>query len=1468
MAKRTAQSDPALEISFFLSGFYTYRSPLFAPYKGVGVNVVSFHDPVIDGNNMEDTDRYEWQRRPGYSKFCSVALADHEIVNEFYSARLLTGTVVPFVDTTARLATFSPTSLTTILTKTTTSQGYPLTIGQKTYFSDGVAADLLKWDSTNVSAWGLAAPTTIPVSSGMGFWQPKTHFNLGNSIQDTNGNIESVSAILTPSGSTGSPTTFDNLALAGGFGSWAGLVGPGGTVSETLTSIGHTNYLFFHDFNLAIPSGSTILGIVATIPKKVQGGVAVDQSMKLVIGGVATGTDHASVALWSNAGFVTSTYGSPIDTWGASPTAAQLNANGLSGFGVAIAANVTSTTAYALVQTGANASYGAPTTISSFANPVTAGNTLVVGVMTFNESFVSISDTQNNPYVLIATETFGLHTLYVYVSDAADAGSTSVTVTVNNIQGNSFTSVNIHEFSGIRQPNPVERTGANNSSPSSATSPFNSGTITTTQGSDLLFSYIYADGGGITSQPVGWTLAESNSLPPAFGDAYQQWASAYNVPGTAGTFSPSWARGTMGITVAFQSALSTTVTVGGGAPVAPVVRVYYQLPTGSGPGFSGQIEPLWSTSIGGVVNDAGLAWTNYGPIETWLPVTNYPVPVVVLDSNGFLQLAVQVSNPVQPWNSGTSYSVGQTVSFGGAFWIAVAANTNVPPTQYFTTNTAVGSVTTVQPTWAVAQNPSVTGAIPPVWNTTIGGTTIDGNYTWTNIGQGSLLETIGTSYVYAYRTIYGHLTTASEASNNTGAILGPLNGSISSFSIVSGVPSNIVTFFGSDNFIVGNIFTVTGLISTPGTALNNQVFTVTSAVDSEQFHATATSVSANVLTVYALNDLGSAGGQSITFSSFTDPSSTWLNGLTVTVLPGATSTSFTASVVHSNYVKTATTGLVVLNGQWTAATTVGPTGGPVADVGSALPLISQVTGIGTASPLCNSVANITAVSVMSNIVTIIASNNFQPGIFVTLAGLSTTAFNILNNQQLQVIAVDQMVGTQNTQFQVFFEIPNTGVTPETGTATFNAVEIYRVSDGGGLYLFAGAVTNPGANLPWIFYDFVPDIDLNELLIAPLGHLNDPPPGAPGSTITNQVGTGTAYWNGRVWMIVGNYVYFSAGPDCQNGIPEEAWPPANRFQFAGPPLNLTVSPDGLGLLVNLADRVNVILGGPETISFYPTDFLTNFGISNPGAIYRDGSNLGYFTTQKQVVELLGKEKQQTGEHIADYLAANFAPTTSRVTLHRNGIDTGIFVSNGVDRILRFGTNIGAWSVPAFPSFGAGAVRSIETSVGITTLMAASPTGAHTPGNYLYARDLNSWGDGGTYGANNGTAYSLCNITIGSITLAPLGGEAFSLQHVVGYFDAAGTLDNGGPSKPDIWIMPNEISTNAGIGFVYLPEILQEPPIGQNQPSKSLLALRWPVNMMNSSLASQLLHTLQVKIQFEPENAPNTVKAIAFKNSQLE
>lgn len=1304
MARKLSQSDPALAIEFFLSGFYTHRSQLFAPFKGIGVNVVSFHDPVIDGQNMEDTDLYEWQRRPGFSVYCSQAMPDTEIVLDFDSFRNELGTVVPVFDSTARLGTFNTTTLTTIVPKTTTNEGFISAVGSGVgtmmYFSDGASADFQKWLSShpfstiNPSAWGIPAPVTPPVITSQGCWLPFSEKALNNAILDPNGNVEVVTKL-----------------------------------------------------------------------------------------------------------------------YGTSPL-----------------------------------------------------------------------------------------------------------------------------------------TGAN--------------------------------------------------------------------------------------------------------------------------------EPTWPTTISSTINDGAVQWTNMGPLLSWLPDTFYPLPVVVLDTNGNLQLATNVSPTVNPWNNATNYVVGQVVSFAGLYWAALVNNTGVTPSANYTVTTTSGSMATTQPYWIQTTSPSVTGTYPtspfvPAWNKTIGATTQDGNYVWTNLGPGVLVESYGTSYVFAYRTIYGHLSTASPISLNTGSIFGPQIATITAFSITG----NIVTFTGANNFIPGNVISVSGLQI--GTYLNDQSFIVlSSGLSPTQFSAafthanvastldtgatvnlvasltglgttnvlcnatssiSATEVLDGVVTVFGANNY--VPGLWVTFTNVVvasflngqqfqiinvDPAGQWFqvsyttpNGV---VPPNQSQTTdsgtvtfnaveiyrlsdgggiylFTGAVTnpvnsgappvpYDSGVITAGAGAdngvpgtyVWMNpGNVTSATNYatvavpapvgsGPAGfqlvqtcqqwevghnvtvqtatfpNPVSSGNSILVFVtiyniagsysvtdnmgnsysqiaiqdsSNPTGAFNAVFLAKNVsAGTTTVrlafsgqhtttfsgfgaaecSGLSGTVGTPASSSnpagggdaiLNPGSVTTLVNnaviftfcwnctssaknqpaqpvILPTGYSAITNQVLLDPIGDNFANTyqqtvcayqvqsasgtfdpewgtpsENVSIGITFAMPLNVFTPSDGLVAndfgfavpqgigvtgiavefdaffngtvgdgvysvqlvkagiptgivyqiqpTNSVQTYTI--GGPGFLWGGVwqpsdfnnttwgvqitasqltgginatfsvrnvrvhLTGSSGSTGWVFNDFTTDDDLDELLIAPQSHQNDPPPGAPGSSVTTG-GTLTKYWNGRLWMIVGNYVYFSAGPDCTNGVPEEAWPPSYRFQFAGPPIGLEIMSDGLGLLVYLADRVNAIMGGPETISFYPTDWLSNFGISSPNALFRDGSVLGQFTTQGQYFDLMNKDKQETGEHIADYLAANFPPAKTYVTMHRDGEDVGIFISNGFDRVLRFGSNIGAWSVPAFPTFGAGALKSIETSVGVYSLMLAPPNGGisdqigpQNPASGATAGTAGqiAWTNPGNITLGNPTSYATVSLT---------------------------------------------------------------------------------------------------------------------------
>lgn len=1014
MKQTTQEMIPPIEISFFSTGLFTHRSQLYAPFRSLGINVVSYHDPLIGGQDMEVTDLMELQRRPGYSRFCSVQLGGSEIINQFYSTRALNGSNYAFYDSNLYWSLFTSSSITHLLTKNTTAQGYLVQISDKTYYQNGV--DAVQWNGANVTTWGIQSPTSAPTMAGTGFWSPGTAYTVDQSILDGNGNVELVTI---------------------------------------------------------------------------------------------AGTSGRSLPIW-------------------------------------------------------------PTALNTF----------------------------------------------------------------------------IYDGKALQWQN---------------------------RGSIGMWI-------GSTSYQFGSTIIDSNN-------------NLQTIIGTAQTLT----------------------------------------------GFVDQFS------------------VSSGVASLYIANVVYSVGQVVTLSN------------FQVTSSGAEFFNGQTVTitaFGGGImefsW----------PYPDISLNACSGTVTPLSSDSTGTLEPSSVGA-PTNWATTPGSTTVDGQVTWTCIGPGNQLATTGYSWRYAYRTLYGHLSTSSDATPNTGPILGPSIANIASFSITS----NVATFVTSiaHGFVAGTVVYINNMST--GTYFNNLVFTVLSA--------------------------------------------------------GLTSTHFEVNFTHADV-------------------------GSTSDAGTADPVPVTVAGVGTGNSLCNYTASITNVAAAGNIITFTCSNHLTAGLAVNISGLSSATQ--YNGWQFIVESASNpanALATTNTQFTaaIFPNMPfynsNYASHSDSGTATFAAVEIYRTADGGGLWYYSAAVVNPGAATAWSFADYVPDDQLDPEVIAPVAHLNDPPPGQPGS-LTTQGGTILKYWQGRLWMAVGNRVYFDGGSDIINGVPYECWPPANVFAFPGPVTGL--APTSQGMLVFLSDRVDIILGGPQTYSFYSQDLLKNFGLSNPNAMSQDGDSAHLLTTAGQFFQV-GPGRQELGSYVADLIQQTFNPTTAYVTVHRNGLDAGVFIGDGSANILRHGLNIGAWSTMAKPVNGIGAIQSIETTVGTYTLCAGRPTG----GGYILGRNLNTWQD-------DSQNYTLCQATIGSISLSQPGAPLLPVHHIVAYFNAVGTLTGGGPSIPQMQIMPNEISSSVGVGFLTLPETVPEPPTGQTIPSQSLLQLRWPVNMVNSTFISQLMHHLQVRITFAPENAPNTVKSLAIKGDQ--
>lgn len=854
------------------------------------------------------------------------------------------------------------------------------------------------------------------------------------------------------------------------------------------------------------------------------------------------------------------------------------------------------------------------------------------------------------------------------------------------------------------------------------------------------------------------------------------------------------------------------------------------------PGTSGTIEPIWPTVAGSSVSDGGpLKWNNIGPPQTWYPQFSYSQPAVVIDTNGNLQWLYEVTGQPQPWNASTSYTVGEIVSFGQQYWASTTTVPAHPPGGSYTAvgNTS-GSTTTTNTSiyWNLVSAPTVSGTVAPTWGTTPGSLTTDNGYTWMNVGPGTQLVTAGYSWRYAFRTVYGHLSTASTASVNTGPVLGPGVANIVGFEISNLGVLTITTAY--NNFSADQIVQISGL--TVGTYLNDIPLTVHAVTAPTALSITSVSITSGVATITSAQNL--TAGTTVTFSNLVN--ATQLNGLTGVVLSsGLSGSQFEVDVSLGNYGSAADTGTALVANTFTVLYSAHAAVGFTVDSGNAQIAFAQISGQGSAFTQTNYTATLSNVNVSAQIITIECVNRLSAGCTVSFSGLSNATF--LNGQQVQITAAYPTYFTAvPPQSYLNIGAPNYN-SSDSGTVTLNAIEIYRIADGGSIWYFDSALVNPGGGSTWTYDDFVPDAQLNNFVPAPINHQNDPPPGQAGSLITGG-GTILAWWMGRNWMAVGSSLYFDGGPDVLNGVPQECWPPANTFEFPGQITNLWSTTEGL--IVITADQWHVILGGPQTLSFYPDKIMDRFGISQPNAMDIDGNEASMLTTQGQFFSCTVANKEAVGQKVADLIATNFSPSSSYVTIHRNGLDDGIILSNNNQYQLRYGINVQNFSPLYTPAMTSGAIRSVETSPGIYTMFLAPTTAA----GKIYYRNINAWSDAGT-------AYEAF-ATIGSITLSEPLNPLVPLCHIAGYFT------NVSQPLPTISVLFNEISATNGAAFVVLPEAVPEPPIGAAE-SLTLQQARWPVRM-NQNGTSMMVHHVQVKVDFgNTSTVRDEILAIALK-----
>ena len=209
---------------------------------------------------------------------------------------------------------------------------------------------------------------------------------------------------------------------------------------------------------------------------------------------------------------------------------------------------------FSYVQGGATSTaYPTTTTTYTFASSVTSGNTILVGICVFDQAISTITDNHSNTYNLVTSIVNGGFTEYFYYANVGTTASTTITVTMTGSVTNCWAGMNCHEVSGLAT-SPVNV--SNNSTGSVSGGSFSTGSVTTTNANDIIFSHAatYA-----STKPASYTAGTDVIFSGA--GATQETKSCYLQVSSTGVYNPTWTStgaSYLGVTVALQLATLTS----------------------------------------------------------------------------------------------------------------------------------------------------------------------------------------------------------------------------------------------------------------------------------------------------------------------------------------------------------------------------------------------------------------------------------------------------------------------------------------------------------------------------------------------------------------------------------------------------------------------------------------------------------------------------------------------------------------------------------------------------------------------------------------------------------------------------------------------------------------------------------------------------------------------------------------------
>jgi hypothetical protein len=291
---------------------------------------------------------------------------------------------------------------------------------------------------------------------------------------------------------------------------------------------------------------------------------------------------------------------------------------------------------------------------------------------------------------------------------------------------------------------------------------------------------------------------------------------------------------------------------------------------------------------------------------------------------------------------------------------------------------------------------------------------------------------------------------------------------------------------------------------------------------------------------------------------------------------------------------------------------------------------------------------------------------------------------------------------------------------------WDVIILWRTEQGGSTFLYLDEFPNPGPGKTWVYTDTNPDSALNTQFPAPVpgNNGNDAPPAG---------FIPECYYLGRIWGYVANQLRWSGGPDTVTGNGNSTFPTKNRFTF--PARGVVCWPTSIGLICITTSDIWAVLGqGTPDAPFYVVMFQAGIGMLSSDAFAVNGSTSYAMLTSHQLVSMdPGAGEVEVGFPIADIFDEHYDPALAYVTWHQGfSKDTALYVANGHTSWYRMAAvaapeSGNVWS-PAATIHSPGRVRataSIEFTPGVKKLI----VGPDIDGYPILMRDSSTNDDNG-------------------------------------------------------------------------------------------------------------------------------------------